>query len=72
MTRRPSDIPLEKVTVNLFRGDLARLREMHPELPPSEVLRIILRKHLTELEVHTPTKKVDLTQLELFGGKTDG
>jgi len=50
MARRKSPIPLEKVTANLFKGDLARLTELHPELPPTQVLREIVRKYITDIE----------------------
>jgi hypothetical protein len=44
--RRKSDVPLQKVTLNLFEGDFSRLQDLHPTLGAGAVIRLIVRRHL--------------------------
>ncbi len=48
--RRKEDFPLEKVTLALYNGDFARLRDLHPRLGASKVVRTLVRKHIREIE----------------------
>ncbi len=48
--RRKEDFPLQKVTLVLYDGDFARLRELHPRLGASKVVRTLVRKHIREIE----------------------
>jgi hypothetical protein len=46
--RRKSDQPLQKHTLLLFEGDFEKLAELHPEVPKSIVVRLLVRKHLKD------------------------
>ncbi len=48
--RRKEDFPLQKVTLVLYDGDFARLRDLHPRLGASKVVRTLVRKHIQEVE----------------------
>ncbi len=48
--RRKEDLPLQKVTLVLYDGDFARLRDLHPRLGASKVVRMLVRKHIQEIE----------------------
>jgi len=45
-----SEIPVEKVTINLFEGDFNKLRDMHPRLGGSLVIRSLVRQYLRNVE----------------------
>jgi hypothetical protein len=44
--RRKSELPLQKVTLNLFEGDFSRLQDLHPDIGAGAVIRLIVRRHL--------------------------
>ncbi len=48
--RRKEDFPLQKVTLVLYDGDFARLRDLHPRLGASKVVRMLVRKYIREIE----------------------
>lgn len=50
MTRRPSDIPLERTTLNLFAGDMARLQSLVAPEPASVFIRALIRRYIERLE----------------------
>ena len=56
---KPSLVPLEKVTLNLFDGDFARLGELYPSIGPSLALRKILRAHIAKIELAANMKPLD-------------
>jgi len=45
-----SDLPVVKVTINLFEGDFGRLRDLHPRLGGSLVIRNLVRQYLRRVE----------------------
>jgi hypothetical protein len=47
--RRKEDIPIKKVTINLYDGDMAILQEYYPRLGGSKAIRALVRKHVNEL-----------------------
>lgn len=49
MTKK-STVPLKKVTVNLYAGDLERLEELFPLLDKSTALREVLRGFIKKIE----------------------
>lgn len=49
MTKK-SRVPLKKVTVNLYAGDLERLEELFPLLDKSAALREVLRGFIKKIE----------------------
>lgn len=59
---RKSPEKLVKVTFNLRDGDMERLRELHPHLPCSEVIRQLVARHIAAAEVKTTplTEQLDL------------
>lgn len=46
MTRRKSDLPLERTTVNLFEGDLARLQALFPNVGAGIAIRRLVHDYL--------------------------
>jgi hypothetical protein len=50
MGKRKEDFPLEKVTINLFEGDVARFNQLFPRLRVSKFLRETLRRTLRKIE----------------------
>lgn len=44
--KRKSDYPLEKQTLNLRKGDFARLQELHPQLGAGRVVRELVVAHI--------------------------
>jgi len=51
---------LQKHTLLLFQGEFDKLRELHPQLPPSEVIRTLVRNHITKVVEGVPTPKMPL------------
>lgn len=47
---KKSTVPLKKVTVNLYAGDLERLEELFPLLDKSTALREVLRGFIKKIE----------------------
>lgn len=73
MSRPKSPIDLEKVTLNLFKGDWEFIATRYPNIGPSRVIRDLVRMHRRKLE--KSTEDLQLTDLdleidfELSGGK---
>lgn len=66
--RRREAHPLEKVTLNLFKGDFERLREYHTHLGAGKVVRELVRGHIKAMEakleqVSPPLPKVENTSV---------
>lgn len=57
---KPKDLDLEKVTLNLYRGDFGRIQAAYDAIGGSKAIREIVRKHIRELEERMPTEKVDV------------
>lgn len=57
MPRRPDD-DWEKTrhNIHLFSGDYKELAVLHPELPPAQVIRHIVHKYITDVQVKRNTK----------------
>jgi len=55
-----SDGPLEKVTLKLYPGDFARLRDFFPEIGASIVVRKLVRNYVQKLEGDTEVPKIDV------------
>lgn len=53
--------PLKKHTMFLFDGDLARLAELVPGVPPSTTVRHLVRAYITKLEGARPHIKIEDT-----------
>lgn len=47
---RREEIPLQKVTLSLYRGDFDRLRDFKPKLGASKVVRLLVRKYIRDVE----------------------
>jgi len=64
MGRKKEEFPIEKVTLNLFQGDFAKLRELHGDrLGASRVVRTLVRAHLNAVSAKVEQRKV--TQLDI-------
>lgn len=48
--RKRESHPLEKVTLNLFKGDFNRLREFHSNLGAGKVVRELVHAHIRRME----------------------
>jgi hypothetical protein len=60
---------LEKVSVRLYRGDLARLRRKYPVSGASYALRELLRNHLNSVDEPAPDISIDITAPLLSEGE---
>ena len=47
---RREEIPLQKVTLSLYKGDFDRLREFKPRLGASKVVRLLVRNYINAVE----------------------
>lgn len=64
--KRRSDIPLQKVTLNLFEGDMSVLQEHYPRIGGSIAVRALVRKHVNELLASAAERRgVTIRQLDL-------
>ena len=50
MARRKSPIPIEKITLNLYAGDFARLQTMYPRAGGAKAARELIRAHLRTID----------------------
>jgi hypothetical protein len=55
--------PLQKVTLNIHHGDFSRLRELHPDLPVSEVVREIVHGYIMKVEETVEKKQENQNEL---------
>lgn len=60
--RRKEDIPIEKVTLNLYAGDMGFLQRMYPRLGASRAIRRLVRSYREKIEAGAGTD--DLAKLE--------
>lgn len=49
---RNEDDDLQKVTLNLFNGDMEKLRSFYPDVGASAVIRRIVRRYIEQIEVN--------------------
>lgn len=54
--RRKEDYPLEKVTLNLRKGDFAKLQVMHGRLGAGKVIRELTIGHIERVEAKVEEK----------------
>ena len=54
-----SKADLKKHTLLLFNGDFERLKDLHPNVTPSKVLRTLLRNHIKRVMEATPTPELE-------------
>ena len=66
--KRKEPYPLEKVTLNLRKGDFERLRVLHGRLGAGKVIREIVMAHLSRVDEHVAQKA---TQLEMPLGEVE-
>ena len=57
--RRKEDLPLEKVTLLLFEGDLDFFKAMYPRLGASRAIRHLVRKFRLEIEAKVRTDSLE-------------
>jgi hypothetical protein len=48
--KRKEDQPLTKHTLNLYEGQLDKLQELHPRLGAAKVIRMLIKKHLDDVQ----------------------
>ena len=56
-----SDIPVEKVTLNLFRGDAEKVRDLVPRLGLSFIARNLIRAWLNKVSEDASKKSEPVT-----------
>ena len=54
MSRKRERKPLEKVTLNLFKGQKERLQALHPNLDYSKVVRELIEGHFARVDAKAP------------------
>ncbi len=54
---RREEIPLQKVTLSLYRGDFDRLRELKPKLGSSKVIRTLVRNYIRAVEARVQERQ---------------
>lgn len=55
MGKRQSEIPLEKITLKLFKGDAEEMRKLYPTVGASGIIRELVRSHIRR--VHEEAQK---------------
>ena len=53
---------MHKHTLLLFTGDFETLRELHPEVTPSEIIRTLIQKHIARVQKEIPTPQLELEE----------
>lgn len=59
-----SEQPLQKVTLNLFEGDMERLMAIYPRHGASFVIRNLVRQYVKNLEAKTEARKTGVVEFE--------
>ena len=54
------DEPVQKHTVRLFRGDFERLGTLYPEIGATQIIRLIIRRHIEDAESKIPQINVEV------------
>lgn len=63
MARPKEDLPLEKVTLNLYAGDFDKLGEMFKTVGASKAIRTIIHAYIQRVEAQlaqAPQVKIDV------------
>jgi hypothetical protein len=60
MARPKGPEDLEKVTVRLFKGDMARLAAVYSDLGTNKAVRQLIRAHLNKIDASTKMPGVDI------------
>ena len=60
MAGKRSDIPFEKVTLNLGRGDFVRMGELFPRLGAGVAIRTLVRNYIRQIEAATAAAEIEL------------
>lgn len=75
MARRKEDLPLKKITIKLFDGDVDRFLQLYPRLGVSKFLRESLHRHLRKVEESVQrapqpvVEELDFEGIELEAGE---
>lgn len=57
----PKSEDLQKHTLNLRAGDMEKLRDFFPDIPPSNMIRTIVSRYVDELEGNSNPPKVEVS-----------
>ena len=63
MQGKKDSIPMEKVTIRLYKGDKETLNELLPNLGYNQVIRTLVRNLITKLEAQgnsNPAKNIEV------------
>lgn len=65
---RLEDRELQKVTMNLFRGDFERLQNLYPRSGAAKVVRLLVQSHIQTIDTKTGPRPatMDLEIAELL------
>lgn len=65
MGRRREDYELEKVTLFLFKGEFGRLKELHPRIGASKIVRDLVHAHLNRIDTRLKPHSTYETPIDL-------
>lgn len=57
----PKSEDLQKHTLNLRAGDMEKLRDFFPDIPPSNMIRTIISRYVDDLEGQRQPPKVEVS-----------
>lgn len=63
MAGKRSDIPFEKVSLNLGRGDFARMGALFPNIGAGVAIRTLVRNYIRQIEATAAPINVDINPL---------
>lgn len=64
MAKKPDGPPLQKVTLNLHEGDMARMQELFPKTGGSAMIRKIVRNFIERVEAEMEQRPIPDFKLE--------
>lgn len=66
MAKRKSDYPMQKVTLNLYEGDMDRLMTLYPKFGAGRIIRELVRAHLNKIDAQLNQPEVELHITEVL------
>lgn len=60
MAKPKSDIPLEKIALNLGKGDFAMMGQLFPSMGGGKAIRLLVRNYITQIRRQTKPLEIDI------------
>lgn len=54
----PKNEDFQKHTLHLFRGDYAKLQELHPDVPVAHVIRSLIQAYIKKMDPPVDTSRI--------------